>query len=100
MRLSLKQKQVLGVTSMVALIVIALSLLHLVNTAGVLLAESRDRFELFGSAVYLAGGQRDHDAGDRLQRRAHQPLRAVGARNRRSIPRTSSMRSSSIRPAS
>jgi len=52
MRLSLKQKQVLGVTLMVALIVIALSLLHLINTAGVLLAESRDRFELFGSAVY------------------------------------------------
>ena len=37
---------------MVAVIVIALSLLHLINTAGVLLAESRDRFELFGSAVY------------------------------------------------
>ena len=37
---------------MVALIVIALSLLHLINTAGVLLEESRDRFELFGSAVY------------------------------------------------
>jgi signal transduction histidine kinase len=52
MRLSLKQKQVLGVTFMVALIVIALSLLQLINTAGVLLAESRDRFELFGSAVY------------------------------------------------
>jgi signal transduction histidine kinase len=52
MRLSLKQKQVLGVTAMVALIVIALSLLHLSNTAGVLLAESRDRFELFGSSVY------------------------------------------------
>lgn len=52
MRLSLKQKQVLGVTLMVALIVIALSLLHLVNTAGVLLAESRDRFELFASSVY------------------------------------------------
>ena len=52
MRLSLKQQQVLGVTMMVALIVIALSLLHLLNTAGVLLAESRDRFELFGSAVY------------------------------------------------
>jgi signal transduction histidine kinase len=52
MRLSIKQKQVLGVTFMVALIVIALSLLHLSNTAGVLLGESRDRFELFGSAVY------------------------------------------------
>ena len=32
MRFSIKQKQVLGVTAMVALIVIALSLLHLVNT--------------------------------------------------------------------
>lgn len=52
MRFSLKQQQVFGVTVMVALIVSALSLLHLVNTAGVLLAESRDRFELFGSAVY------------------------------------------------
>ena len=52
MRLSLKQKQVLGVTVAVAVIVTALSLLHLVNTAGVLLAESRDRFELFASAVY------------------------------------------------
>ena len=52
MRLSLKQKQVLGVTAMVAVIVIALSVLHLANTAGVLLAESRDRFELFGSSVY------------------------------------------------
>ena len=52
MRLSLKHKQVTGVTLMVALIVIALSLVHLSTTAGVLLAESRDRFELFASAVY------------------------------------------------
>ena len=52
MRLSLKQKQVIGVTLMVALIVIALSLLHLSNTADVLLGESKDRFELFGSSVY------------------------------------------------
>jgi signal transduction histidine kinase len=51
-RFSLKQKQVLGVTFMVAVIVIALSLLHLINTAGVLLEESRDRFELVGSSVY------------------------------------------------
>ena len=52
MQLSLKQKQVIGVTLMVALIVIALSLLHLSNTADVLLEESKDRFELFGSSVY------------------------------------------------
>ena len=42
----------MGVTAMVAVIVIALSVLHLLNTAGVLLEESRDRFELFGSSVY------------------------------------------------
>ena len=99
MRLSLKQKQVLGVTFMVALIVIALSLLHLVNTAGVLLAESRDRFELFGSAVYLAGGQRD-----RHRRRAPTATCAPAPTSsrrcrRRSIRRTSSTPSSSIRPA-
>ena len=52
MRLSLKQKQVLGVTAMVAAIVIALSLLHLIITAGVLLDAVRTRFELYGSAVY------------------------------------------------
>lgn len=52
MRLSIKQKQVLGVTLMVALIVIALSLIHLIITAGVLLGASRVRFEAFGSAVY------------------------------------------------
>lgn len=52
MRLSIKQKQVLGVTAMVALIVIALSLLHLGNTVVILLAGSRDRLNLFGSSVY------------------------------------------------
>jgi len=52
MSFSLKQKQVLVVTLMVAIIVIALSLLNLINTAGVLLVESRGRFDLFASAVY------------------------------------------------
>ena len=52
MRLSIKQKQVLGVTAMVALIVVALSLLHLIITASLLLDASRVRFEAFGSAVY------------------------------------------------
>ena len=37
MRLSIKQKQVLGVTAMVAIIVISLSVLHLRNLARVLL---------------------------------------------------------------
>jgi signal transduction histidine kinase len=49
---SIKQKQVLGVTAMVAIIVTALSLLHLVNLARVLLEESRARAELLANAVY------------------------------------------------
>jgi signal transduction histidine kinase len=52
MRLSLKTKQVLGVTAMVALIVIALSLLHLVNLSRVLLQESRARVELIANSIY------------------------------------------------
>jgi signal transduction histidine kinase len=52
LRLSLKQKQVLGVTAMVALIVTALSLLHLMNLARVLLVESKARVELLANAVY------------------------------------------------
>ena len=53
MRLSIKQKQVLGVTAMVAIVVTALSLLHLVNLAHALLEESRARAELLANAVYL-----------------------------------------------
>ena len=52
MRLSLKQKQVLGVTAMVAVIVVALSLLHLRNLARVMLLESRARVELLANTVY------------------------------------------------
>ena len=52
MRLSLKQKQVLGVSAMVALVVTALSLLHLMNLARVLLLESKARVELLANAVY------------------------------------------------
>jgi signal transduction histidine kinase len=50
--LSLKQKQVLGVTTMVAAIVVALGVLHLMAVARVLLEESRARAELLASAVY------------------------------------------------
>ena len=57
MRLSIKQKQVLGVTAMVAIIVISLSVLHLRNLARVLLLESRDRVELLANAVYIQAAQ-------------------------------------------
>ena len=71
MRLSLKQKQVLGVTMMVALIVIALSLLHLINLSRVLLEESRARVELIANSIY-------HQARDVVTERdtAYQALRA------------------------
>ena len=72
----------LGVTAMVALVVTALSLLHLMNLARVLLLESRARVELLANAVYHQAREVDHRSGDRLRRRAHQPQRAVGARGR------------------
>jgi signal transduction histidine kinase len=53
MRLSIKQKQVLGVTAMVALIVAALSLLHLVNLSRVLLVERGVRAESMANSVYV-----------------------------------------------
>jgi signal transduction histidine kinase len=62
MRLSIKQKQVLGVTAMVAIIVISLSVLHLRNLARVLLLESRDRVELLANAVYIQAAQVVTDA--------------------------------------
>ena len=50
--ISIKQKQVLGVTTMVAVIVTALGLLHLVSLARVLFEESRARAELLANDVY------------------------------------------------
>jgi signal transduction histidine kinase len=52
MHLSIKQKQVLGVTSMVAVMVVALSLLHLMRVARVLLEESRARAETAANTIY------------------------------------------------
>ena len=52
MRLGIKGKQVLGVTTIVALIVAALSLMHLAELARVKLDESRSRAELLANAVY------------------------------------------------
>lgn len=50
--LSIKQKQVLGVTSIVALVAIALSVVHLIVLARVLLEESRARGEMLATAVF------------------------------------------------
>ncbi len=52
MHLSIKQKQVLGVTSIVAVLAIALSIVHLVVLARVLLGESRARGEMLATSVF------------------------------------------------
>jgi signal transduction histidine kinase len=49
---SIKTKQVLGVTAMVAIVVMALSLLHLMDLARTLLEESQARVELIANAIY------------------------------------------------
>ena len=51
MRFSIKQKQVLGVTAMVGIVVVALSLLHLMDLTRVLLEESRGRAELIANTI-------------------------------------------------
>jgi signal transduction histidine kinase len=57
MRLGIKGKQVLGVTSIVAAVVVALSLLHLATLARVSLAESKSRAELLADAIYTRASE-------------------------------------------
>jgi signal transduction histidine kinase len=52
MHLSIKQKQVVGVTSIVAVLTIALSVVHLVVLARLLLEESRARGEMLATSVF------------------------------------------------
>jgi signal transduction histidine kinase len=52
MRLGIKGKQVLGVTSIVGVVVVVLSVLHLARLASVSLDESRARAELLANAIY------------------------------------------------
>src|SRR5437867_4769263 len=52
MRLGIKGKQVLGVTSTVAAVVVVLSLLHLANLAHLSLQESKARAELLADAIF------------------------------------------------
>jgi signal transduction histidine kinase len=64
MRLGIKGKQVFGVTAIVAVVVVALSLLHLASLARVSLAESRARAELVAYAIFqrafeVVGDSRD-----------------------------------------
>ncbi len=64
MRLGIKAKQVAGVTSIVGLSVVVLSLIHLSSLARVSLEESRARGELLANAIYhrareVVGERRD-----------------------------------------
>ena len=52
MHLSIKQKQVLGVTSIVALVVINLSLLHLTTLGPVLMLQNEERANALSEAVF------------------------------------------------
>jgi signal transduction histidine kinase len=52
MRLGIKGKQVLGVTTIVGLVVVVLSLIHLARLAQVKLDESKARAELLANAVF------------------------------------------------
>ena len=51
MRLGIKGKQVLGVTTIVGAVVVVLSLMHLARLAEVSLDESHARAELLGNAI-------------------------------------------------
>src|SRR5688572_15715547 len=57
MRLGIKGKQVLGVTSIVGAVVVLLSLLYLADLARVSLQESRARAELVANAIYHRAAQ-------------------------------------------
>jgi signal transduction histidine kinase len=57
MRVGIKAKQVLGVTSIVGTVVVVLSLMHLAGLAQVILEESRNRADLLANAIY----NRAHD---------------------------------------
>ena len=73
MRLGIKGKQVLGVTSIVGAVVVVLSLMHLARLAQVSLEESRARAELLANAIF----HRAREVGRRRRRSA-----ATGAARR------------------
>src|SRR5437879_7667922 len=67
MRLGIKGKQVVGVTSIVAAVVVALSLVHVANLAHLSLEESKARAELLADAIYHRAHQVDIGHGDPYQ---------------------------------
>ena len=83
MPLSIKQKQVLGVTSIVALVVVVLSLLHMTSLARVLLQQSQQRGRS-ARRLDLSPRERSRDLeGNRVRGAAPRPERAGRRSNRR-----------------
>src|SRR5262245_20452437 len=74
MRLGIKGKQVLYVTSIVGGVVVVLSLMHMARLARVSLEESKSRAELLANAIYQSARQvfeglpQGADAGEALRR--------------------------------
>src|SRR4051794_39456049 len=78
MRLGIKAKQVVGVTSIVGAVVIVLSLFHVIRLARLGLAESQGRAELIAEAIAHRVRSVNADGGDRDQAlRADPGLRAI-----------------------
>jgi signal transduction histidine kinase len=78
MRLGIKGKQVLGVTSIVAAVVVVLSLLHVANLAHLSLEESKARAELLADAIYHRAHEVDIGRGDPYQAlRADPGMRSI-----------------------
>jgi signal transduction histidine kinase len=78
MRLGIKAKQVLGVTSIVGTVVVVLSVLHLARLASVALEESQARAELLANAIYQRAREVVAASGDPYAALAHDPgLRSI-----------------------
>src|SRR5437763_10587974 len=78
MRLGIKGKQVLGVTSIVAAVVVVLSVVHVANLAHLSLEESKARAELLADAIYHRAHQVDLGPGDPYQAlRADPGMRSI-----------------------
>ena len=99
MRLGIKGKQVLGVTTIVGAIVVVLSVMDLARLAQVRLDESRARAELLANAIFHRARAIVGDGADPFV--ALRNDSGCGrSSNRASIPTTSRSRPSSTRTAS
>jgi signal transduction histidine kinase len=78
MRLGIKGKQVIGVTSIVGVVVVVLSLVHLANLARVSLEESRARAVPLANAIFHRAHEVIGDGGDPYKALREDPgLRAI-----------------------